>query len=88
MDMSTPGRCDFLQPRGGNRAGFGSILTAERAKELPLGGAINCGLSLSGNPTGEVVAVDMFIESPWPVREWRIGQPYLETVMRAMPPWP
>ena len=31
-------------------------------KELPQGGVINCGLRLSGNPTGEVVAVDMFIE--------------------------
>jgi len=35
----------------------------------------------------EAVATDTFIELLWPVREWRIGQPYLETVMRAMPPW-
>ena len=60
--MNIPSRCDFPQTRGGIRADFRGMLTTERRKELTQGGVINCGLRLSGNRTGEVVAVDMFIE--------------------------
>jgi len=49
MDVSIPNKRDFLQPRGGIKADFRGMLTAEGGEALPQGGTINCWLRLGVN---------------------------------------
>jgi len=53
MDVSIPNKSGFLQPRGGIKADFRGMLTAEGGEALPRGVTINCGLRLGGNEGGE-----------------------------------
>ena len=44
-------------------------------------GIIDCGLRLNWNEEKDkMAAMDRFMGFLWPLREWRIGHPYLKTV--------